>query len=76
MYKPKQLESVFIKSCNENKNNIIIGCIYRYPSMELKEFNEHFLDPLMEELSAKDKPVYLMGDVNIDLMKIDIDNNT
>ena len=44
--------------------------------MELKEFNEHFLHPLMEELSAKDTPVYLIGNFNIYLMKIHIDNNT
>ena len=76
MYKPKQLESVFIEICNENKKYIIIGNIYRHPSMKLNDFNENFLDPLMEELSTKDKSVYLMGDFNIDLMKIDIDNNT
>ena len=76
IYKPKQLESVFIEICNENKKNIIIGNLYRHPSMKLNDFNENFLDPLMEELSTKDKSVYLMGDFNIDLMKIDIDNNT
>ena len=56
--------------------NIIIGNLYRHPSMKLNDFNENFLDPLMEALSTEDKSVYLMGDFNIDLTKIDIDNNT
>ena len=44
-------------NCNKNKRNIVIGCIYKHPSMELNDFNENLLDPLMEELSAKDKSV-------------------
>ena len=76
MYKPKQLESVFIEICNKGKKNIIVGCIYRHPSMEISEFNEDYLDPLMEELTAKNKTVFLMGDFNIDLMKLDNDNQT
>ena len=76
MYKPKQLESVFIEICNKGKKNIIIGCIYRHPSMELDEFNDDFLEPLLEELSTKDKTVFLMGDFNVDLMKIESDPHT
>ena len=57
MYKPKQLESAFIEICKKSKKNIIIGCIYRHPSMDLCEFNNELL---------------LMDDFNIDL-KVDMD---
>ena len=73
MYKPKQLESVFIEICNKKKKNIIIGCIYRHPTMDLGEFNEDFFNPLIDKLSSQHKSIYLMGDFNIDLMKIDND---
>ena len=76
MYKPKQLESVFIEICNKNKKNIIIGCIYRHPSMDLNEFNEDYFNPLMEKMSIETKSIYLLGDFNIDLMKIDTDPST
>ena len=76
MYKSRQLESVFIEICNKSKKNIIVGCIYRHPSMDLEEFNEDYLEPLMEELSASKKMVYLMGDYNIDLLKLDSDTPT
>ena len=42
IYKPIQLESTFIDIV-QNKERIIIGCLYRHPSMELSEFNNHYL---------------------------------
>ena len=37
--------------------------------MDIKEFNEDYLDHLMEKLSKEKKDIYLTGDFNIDLMK-------
>ena len=69
VYKSKELESVFIEINNPGKKNTIIGCIYRHPCMDIKEFNEDYLDHLMEKLSKEKKDIYLTGDFNIDLMK-------
>ena len=60
MCKPKHLESVFIEICNKNKKNTIID----------------YFDVLMEKLASEDKKVFLMGDFNIDLLKVDIDTPT
>ena len=76
MYKPKQLESVFIEIVNKNKKNILIGCTYRHPSMDLTEFNDNFLNPLMEKVAAEDKILFLIGDFNIELLKVDMDTPT
>ena len=35
MYKSKQSESVFVEICNKYKKNVIVGCIYSHPSMDL-----------------------------------------
>ena len=75
IYKTKELESVFVELIRNNKKNIIIGCIYRHPNMEISEFNEYFINPLMNKLSKEDKTFFLLGDFNIDLLKIDIENN-
>ena len=75
-YKTDQLESIFVEIINPGKKNTLIGCIYRHPSMDLKEFNDEILNPLMEELSLESKNIYLMGDYNIDLMKIEVDVTT
>ena len=77
IYKTKELESVFIELImnNKKKKNIIIGCIYRHPNMEIAEFNDYFINPLMNKLSKENKTFFLLGDFNIDLLKIDIENN-
>ena len=76
MYKSKELEAIIIEVVNKNKKNIIIGCIYHHPTMEIKEFNDKFFSPVMEKLSSEDKRIFLMGDYNIDLIKSDYDLNT
>ena len=44
--------------------------------MDLHYFNEDYFDVLMEKLASEDKKVFLMGDFNIDLLKVDIDTPT
>ena len=76
MYKPREFESAFIDICNKSKKNIIRGCIYQHPSMDICEFNNYFLNPFMEKITSQDKKLFLMGDVNIDLLKVDMDTPT
>ena len=74
IYKSKELESVFVEICNKNKKNVILGCIYRHRSMDLNEFNEfneEFLNPLMEKMATDNKKLFLVGDFNIDLLIVD-----
>ena len=75
VYKPCELESKFREIVNPKKRNIIVGCIYRHPSMDLSVFNENYLLPLLEKLSASNKNIFLLGDFNADLLKTDIDAN-
>ena len=49
--------------------------MYRHPSMEVKDFNENYLNPPMDKLGDKNN-VFLLGDFNIDLMKNDSDTHT
>ena len=76
IYKSKELESTFIEVLEPGmpRNNMIIGCIYRHPSMELSEFNNHFLSVLLEKISKEKKAVVLLGDFNADLLKYDHDD--
>ena len=75
MYKSHLLESCFIEIVVPNKKNIIIGCIYRHPSMNLSDFNDDHLSPLLEQFSDK-KHTFLLGDFNVDLMNTDQDSKT
>ena len=60
LYKPEVLESTFIEINNHRKKNILIGCIYRHPSMDLGEFNEDYLSPFMETINKEDKKKYIL----------------
>ena len=69
IYQSEKLESVFIEIINSNNRNIIAGCIYCHPSMEVNEFNSLFLNILIEkQLLEKNKEIVLLGDFNIDLL--------
>jgi exonuclease III len=54
IYKPEILESTVLEIINPKKKNILVSCIYRHPSMDLKEFNEEYLAPFME-ITEKEK---------------------
>ena len=75
VYKDHVLESSFAEIVVPTKKNIILGCIYRHPSMYLSDFNDGYLSPLMEKLPSS-KHTFLLGDFNIDLMKSDEDEDT
>ena len=48
-----------------NKQNIIIGCIYRHPKANLTQFSEQ-LDLSLKTLNQNKKIyIYILGDMNI-----------
>ena len=72
IYKSDYLESISVEIIMPKRSNIIIGCIYRHPSIDICTFNDHYLNPLLEKLSKENnKKKNLIGDFNIDLLKFD-----
>ena len=67
-----ELESTFTEICNTKKANIIIGCIYKHPSMNINEFNDDYLNEFLDKLSKENKTIFLLGDFNINLLNYDI----
>ena len=53
LYKINNLESRFIEITNPNKSNIIVGCIYRHPEMDLFEFIHYCLNTLLHKLEKE-----------------------
>jgi len=70
---PGDFESTFIEIIIPNKKNLILGCIYRHPSstIKIKDFTENFIEPLLNTISGENKICALLGDFNIDLLKLD-----
>ena len=69
IYKRRDLESTFIEIINPKKSNIIIGCIYRHPNMDLNDFNNDYLNLLLAKLSKEKQRDFLLGHFNVDLSK-------
>ena len=44
--------------------------------MDLNEFNQDFLNPLMEKICLESKKIFLICDFNVDLLKVDVDTPT
>lgn len=63
-------ESVWIEtntSPSSNRKSLIIGCIYRSPSSSIPDFL-HNLSTVLHKISAENKQILIVGDININLM--------
>ena len=49
IYKKNELESNFIEIVNPKKSNIIVGVIYRHPSLDFTDFNCKYLKKTIRE---------------------------
>ena len=70
-------EAVWIEIKNKTCNNIIVASIYRHPH-DISEIYNSFLEYLehtLSKLSKENKEIYLCGDFNSDILKIDSHNN-
>ena len=70
IYKKSVLESTFVEIINPKKSNIIVSMIYRHPSMDVTEFNQNYLNGLLDKISKGKKHIsswwfqyqFLLGD--------------
>ena len=76
IYKKNELESTFIETVNPKKSNILVEVIYRHPSMDLADFNCNYLNKLLENISKEQKPIFLLGDYNVNLLNYNEPNQT
>ena len=64
-----EFESVWI-AINKGNKNIICGCLYRHPRNNSKDFLS-YLEKCLLKLSKENKEVYICGDFNFDLLKLE-----
>ena len=51
IHKSTELESTFVKVLNPEERNVVEGCIYYHPHMDLNEFNDYCVNNLLDNLS-------------------------
>ena len=62
IYKANLLEATFVEIINPKKSNIVIGCLYKHPDMDVLDFNNNYLNQIFEIVSKERKQVFLLGD--------------
>ena len=69
---PGDFETMFLEIQFTKKRTLIVGCIYRHPSsaISVHEFTFSHRDPILEKINGENKECVLMGDFNIDLLKL------
>jgi exonuclease III len=71
---PKTFEGIFVR-VRMSRGNCLIGTIYRPPGNGLEEFSLE-LDQLLSKVANKEKHIIIMGDFNIDLLKVEHHSGT
>ena len=67
MYEKNELESTFIEIINSKKSNIVVGCVYKHPNMDVLDFNS-LINQLLYKISKEQKQFFLLRDFNINLL--------
>ena len=60
----------------KKKQNVLIGCIYRHPSMNQEELKKYYLNNLLEKSAMEKKTIFLPSDFNINLLEYEKRNPT
>ena len=66
-------ESTWLEIKNKKSKNILCGVIYRHPNEETSKHKAFltYLDKILSKVLKENKEIYIAGDFNIDLDKID-----
>ena len=68
------VESCWVEITKKLKN-IVVGCIYRHPSKDCGNFHNALKEQLCN-LNNKGKEVFVLGDININFLNHNRDNQT
>ena len=60
IYKANQLESSFVEIINLNKSNIVIGCLYKYPNMDVFDLKKTILAKFLKSFPKKEKRSFFL----------------
>ena len=75
LYSAKELETTFCELIMKNQTNVIIGCIYKHPHMDIDNFSKNYISLFLQQMSKENKRLVLLGDFNINLLNFnDVDS--
>ena len=76
LYHLEKIESTFIEIICSKLTNVIVGCIYKHPTLQINDFKSDFISPLLLKLLKESyKRILLLGDFNIDLLRSELSDS-
>lgn len=69
------IESRWVEIRREKLKNAVIGCLYGHPSNDRQQFLQTRREQL-DNLNNKGKEIFILGDINVDFLKYNDDNQT
>ena len=67
------MESIFIEIVYPKSSNIIVGSIYKQPSLQVNNFMNDIILLLLGKLNKENsKKIFLLGDFKVDLLQYEI----
>ena len=69
------IESSWIEIIRKKQKNVVVGCIYRHASKDCANLHDTLKDQLCN-LNNKSKEVFVLGDININFLNYNRDNQT
>ena len=52
-YDPEKIEPTFIEITCSKSTNVIVGCIYKHPTLPINDFTNDFISPLLLKLQKE-----------------------
>ena len=59
---------MFVEIVNPKKSNMVIGCLYKHPNMDVLDFKKNYRKQIFKIVAKERKRVFLLGDFNINLL--------
>ena len=75
VYKPKFLESTFAEINLPKQKNIVVGSIYKHPMLNISDFVQDHIQPLLDKIARENKTIILLGDFNINHLNTSSNEN-
>jgi hypothetical protein len=66
----EDFEALWVEICADGQQNLICGVIYRHPNSNLNNFLD-YINSTTDKINRENKLCLLLGDFNIDLLKIE-----
>ena len=74
-YIKNQLDPTFIVTIDSKKSNIVVGCVYKHPNMDVLDFNQ-LINQLFDKTLKEQKQISLLGGFNINLLNYNENQST